>query len=108
MGRVEAIARSIVLAIVRGAKKRARSPIAVILTLISTIFSLYQLPLHRHRPHIFGELRQKHWNLSEDRYVASFTPEDGGKPEDMLSTMGDMGFSGSVCPLPCMTTHHRH
>lgn len=96
MGRTEAIARSIVLAIVNGARKRSRSPIAFILTLLSTIFSLYQLPLHKHRPDVFANLRQNYWKLNEDDYVASFRPEEGGKVEDVLSSMGDMGFSGSV------------
>lgn len=96
MGRLEAIARSVVRAIVDGAKKRSRSPIALILALISTIFSLYQLPLHKHRANIFEDLRQKHWDLDEDEYIASFRPEEGGKLEDVLSPMGDMGFSGSV------------
>lgn len=45
---------------------------------------------------MFADLRQKHWELDDDDYVASFRPEEGGKPEDVLSPMGDMGFSGSV------------
>lgn len=96
MGRIEAIARSIVLLMIEGAKKRSRSPIAWILALISTIFSFYQLPLHKHRPQVFQDLRQKHWDLDEDDYVASFRAEDGQKPEEALKAMGDMGFSGSV------------
>lgn len=96
MGRLEAIARSVVRAIVGGAKKRSRSPIAFILALVSTIFSLYQLPLHKHRAIVFEDLRQKHWKLDEDDYLASFRPREDGKPEDVLSAMGDMGFSGSV------------
>ncbi|PSR81294.1 hypothetical protein BD289DRAFT_372840 [Coniella lustricola] len=96
MGRVEAIARSIVQLIVKGAKKRSRSPIAWIIALISTIFSFYQLPLHRHRPKVFQDLRERHWGLDEDDYVASFRTEDGQKAEDALQPMGDMGFSGST------------
>lgn len=96
MGRLEAIARSIVHTILNGAKKRSRSPIAYILTLISTIFSLYQLPLHKHRPEVFTSLRQQHWQVDDDEYLASFRVDDGGKPEDALRSMGDMGFSGSV------------
>lgn len=96
MGRLEAIARSIVQAIVNGTKKRRSSPLAVILTLASTIFSFYELPLHRHRPDVFGELRQNYWEVREDDYVASFRADEGEKPEVVLSAMGDMGFSGSV------------
>ncbi|KAL2284888.1 hypothetical protein FJTKL_08703 [Diaporthe vaccinii] len=95
MGRFEAIARSIVLTILNGAKKRSRSPIAYILTLISTIFSLYELPLHKHRPEVFANLRQQHWKVDDDEYLASFRVEDGGKPEDALRSMADLGFSGS-------------
>lgn len=98
MGRLEAIARSIVLTIVNGAKKRSRSPIAFLLALISTIFSLYQLPLHKHRPEVFTNLRQQHWQVEEDEYLASFRIEDGGNPGDALVPMADMGFSGSVSP----------
>lgn len=96
MGRLEAIARSVVRAIVDGAKKRSRSPIVFILALISTIFSLYELPLHKHRANVFEDLRQKYWKLDEDDYIASFQPGEDGKLEDVLSAMGDMGFSGSV------------
>lgn len=96
MGRIEAIARSIVQTILNGAKKRSRSPVAYILTLISTIFSFYQLPLHKHRPEVFTNLRQQHWKVEDEEYLASFRVEDGGKPEDALRPMADMGFSGSV------------
>lgn len=96
MSRIEAIARSVVRAIVNGAKKRSRSPFAFILVLVSTIFSFYELPLHKHRADVFGNLRQSHWNVNEDDYVASFRAEEGGKPEDVLSPIGDLGLSGSV------------
>lgn len=96
MGRIEAIARSIVQTVVKGAKKRSRSPIAVILGFFSTIFSFYELPLHKHRPQVFSDLRQKHWHLDDEDYAASFRAEEGGRPEDALTTMGDLGFSGSV------------
>lgn len=97
MGRIESIARSIVQTVVHRAKSRSRSrPLAWILTILATIFSLYELPLHKHRANLFSELREKHWHLSEDEYVASFTPDEVSKPEDMLDKLGDMGFSGSV------------
>lgn len=98
MSRLEAIARSIVKTILNGAKKRFRSPITYILTLISTIFSFYQLPLHKHRPEVFASLRKQHWQVEEDEYLASFRVQDGGKAEDALRPMADMGFSGSVSP----------
>lgn len=100
MGRLQAIARSIVQAIVNGTKKRRNSPLALIFTLLSTIFSFYELPLHRHRPDVFGELRQDYWDVREDDYVASFRADEGEKPEGVLNTMGDMGFSGSVRSKP--------
>lgn len=96
MGRIEAIARSVVRVIVNGAKRRSRSPLTFILALISTIFSFYELPLHKHRADVFGDLREKHWKLQEDDYVASFRAEEGGKPEDALRPIGDLGLSGSV------------
>lgn len=103
MGRLEAIARSIVRTIVNGVKKRSRSPIAFIISLFSTIFSFYELPLHKHRPAVFSELFQKYWNLDDEEYVASFRAEEGARPEDVLTSMGDMGFSGSVRD-PCICT----
>ncbi|ROV96578.1 hypothetical protein VMCG_07783 [Cytospora schulzeri] len=96
MGRLQAIARSIVRAVIKGVKKRSRSPITFIIGLFSTIFSFYELPLHKHRHDVFSELCQKYWNLDEEEYVASFRAEEGNKPEDALTTMGDMGFSGST------------
>lgn len=96
MGRLEAIARSIVRAIVNGPKKRSHSPIALIIRLFSTIFSFYELPLHRHRTEVFTELCQDYWQLSDEEYVSSFRPDEGARPEDVLETMGDLGFSGSV------------
>lgn len=96
MGRIEAIARSVVRVIVKGAKKRSRSPLAFILALLSTIFSFYELPLHKHRPGVFGDLREKHWKVDEDDYVNSFRADEGGKQEDALSPIGDLGLSGSV------------
>lgn len=97
MGRIESIARSIVQTVVHGRKGRARSkPIGWLLTLIATIFSFFELPLHKHRADLFKKLRQTYWNLDENDYVASFTPDEVSNPEDMLNKMGDMGFSGSV------------
>lgn len=97
MGRIESIARSIVQTVVHGKKGRARSsPLAGILTLFATVFSFYELPLHKHRADLFRNLRQNHWKLDDNDYVASFTPDEVSKREDMLNKLGDMGFSGSV------------
>lgn len=96
MGRLQAVARSIVRAVVKGVKKRSRSPIAFILGLFSTLFSFYELPLHKHRPDVFSQMCQKYWDLEDEEYVASFRAEEDAEPEDALTTMGDMGFSGSV------------
>lgn len=97
MGRIESIARSTVQTVVHGGKGRAQSkPLAWILTFLATIFSFYELPLHKHRPDLFSNLRKKRWDLDEDGYVSSFTADEISKPEDMLNKLGDMGFSGSV------------
>ncbi|KUI58117.1 Phosphatidylinositol 4-phosphate 5-kinase type-1 beta [Cytospora mali] len=96
MGRQEAIARSIVRAIIKGIQKKSRSPIAFIIGLFSAIFSFYELPLHKHRPDVFSELCRRYWNLDDEEYVASFRAAEGSRPEEALETMGDMGFSGST------------
>lgn len=96
MGRLQAIARSIVRAVIKDVKKRSSSPIAFIISLLSTIFSFYELPLHKHRPKVFSELCQKYWNIDDEEYAASFRAEEGAKPEEALMTMGDLGFSGST------------
>lgn len=97
MGRIESIARSIVQTVVHGRKGRSRSKaLAWILTLLATIFSFYELPLHKHRADLFSDLRQKYWKLDEYDYTDSFTSDEISKPEDMLIKLGDMGFSGSV------------
>lgn len=101
MARMEFIARSIVQTIVHGAKNRSRSkPLAWILTVLATVFSIYELPLHKHRPDLFKKLREENWKLTEDDYIASFTSDEVSRPEDMLDKLGDMGFSGSVS-IPC-------
>lgn len=99
MGRQERIARSIVRAIVNaknGPKKRPRSPLGLILTFFSTLFSLYQLALHKVRPAEFANLRRNHWHVSDDDYIESFQPSEGRNDEEEMKAIGDMGFSGSV------------
>jgi hypothetical protein len=96
MGRQEAIARSIVLALINGSQKRASSVLAYILAYFSAFFSLWQLHFEKIRPTDFANLRRNHWDVSDDAYLESFRPEGKKKPEDGLKPIGDMGFSGSV------------
>jgi hypothetical protein len=101
MGRQGKIARSVVRAIIKSGetKKRSSSPLALILALFSTFFSLYQLLLRKVRPADFSNLRRNHWHVSDDDYVQSFAAEDdqrGSAGEESLKAIGDMGFSGSV------------
>jgi hypothetical protein len=99
MARDKSIARSVVRAITanEGAKIRSKSPLAYILALFWALFSLYQLPLHKIRPKVFSDLRQKSWDVEDEEYIASFQPDEGERPENTLNPIGDMGFSGSVC-----------
>ncbi|KAK4225184.1 hypothetical protein QBC38DRAFT_270182 [Podospora fimiseda] len=105
MGRQEKIARSIVRIIVQpsvnGAQKRSESKnsFALIWTLFSAFFALYQLVLCKIRPADFSNLRREHWKLSDNDYIDSFQPPhngEGGKLQDGLKAIGDMGFSGST------------
>ncbi|KAB5517536.1 hypothetical protein GE09DRAFT_567591 [Coniochaeta sp. 2T2.1] len=96
MGRQEAIARSIVLALINGTQKRASSALAWILAFFSAFFSLYQLHFEKVRPADFANLRRNHWDCSDDAYLDSFQPGAGKKPEESLRPIGDMGFSGST------------
>lgn len=97
MGRQEAIARSIVRAVLGSAKNQSQSPLTYILTLFWSLFSFYQLPLHKIRPAVFSDLRQKNWELNDEDYISAFQAEGGAgtKQEDALTSIGDMGFSGS-------------
>jgi len=99
MGRQEKIARSVVRAITNGSglEKRSSGPVTWILAVFSVFFSLYQLTLRKIRPGDFANLRRNHWQLSDDEYAGSFqASEGGGKQEEALNSIGDMGFSGSV------------
>ncbi|KAJ9157267.1 Phosphatidylinositol 4-phosphate 5-kinase type-1 beta [Pleurostoma richardsiae] len=98
MARDKSIARSVVRAITanEGAKIRSKSPLAYILALFWALFSLYQLPLHKIRPKVFSDLRQKSWDVEDEEYIASFQPHEGERPENTLNPIGDMGFSGST------------
>jgi hypothetical protein len=110
MGRQEKIARSVVRAITKSSETRTRSssPLALILALFSTFFSLYQLLLRKVRPADFSNLRRNYWDVSDDTYVQSFEAEDdraGSAGEESLKAIGDMGFSGSVIRLPIHGFH---
>lgn len=99
MGRQELIARSVTVAILWGFQKRANDVLSNILFLISTFFSLYQLPFDKIRPADFSNLRRNHWNVSDDAYYDSFRPTGGKNAEEALKAIGDMGYSGSVSIL---------
>ncbi|KAK0630906.1 hypothetical protein B0T17DRAFT_234780 [Bombardia bombarda] len=100
MGRQEAIARSIALAITstngNSANKRSQNLLATLLAFFSALFSLYQLALRKIRPADFANLRRNHWDVGDDDYADSFQPGEGAKKEEALSSIGDMGFSGST------------
>lgn len=95
MGRQEAIARSIVLAIT-GQAESTSGLLPRIFALLLSFFSLYQLPLQKIQAKVFAGLRQKNWNVNDEDYVAAFTPKPGKQVDDELKAIGDMGFSGSV------------
>ncbi|ESA43440.1 SAICAR synthase-like protein [Neurospora crassa] len=102
MGRSKAIARSIARAITgtSGLAKRRSSnsnPLRLILSLFSLFFSIHQLILQKIRPADFANLRRNHWDVEDNDYYDSFQPpQDGDKPEESLTSIGDMGFSGST------------
>ncbi|KAK3399163.1 hypothetical protein B0T20DRAFT_193020 [Sordaria brevicollis] len=101
MGRTKTIARSIARAITdtSGLAKRrssSRNPLRLILSLFSLFFSIHQLVLQKIRPADFANLRRNHWDVEDGEYYESFKPQDGDKPEESLSSIGDMGFSGST------------
>lgn len=112
MGRSKTIARSIARAITdtTGLAKRRSSnsnPLRLILSLFSVFFSIHQLILQKIRPADFANLRRNHWDVEDDDYYQSFQPQDGDKPEESLTSIGDMGFSGSVSlpsPHPAIRT----
>lgn len=102
MGRQKSIARSISQAITsahgNGTSNRSpRNPLGWLLTFFSALFSLYKLTLRKIRPAEFGNLRRNYWKVTDDTYIDSFLPREGtSKGDAALSSIGDMGFSGSV------------
>ena len=91
MSRHDSIARSIVSAIRNGRRNRSRSVLSLIFAILSSIFSFFQLNLQKIRPLYFANLRRNHWDVDDDAYIESF------RSRDSLKSIGDMGFSGSVC-----------
>lgn len=55
-------------------------------------FSIYYIDLLRYADLLFHKLRNEVWEINEDEYLECFSAADRVKP------MGDLGFSGSVCP----------
>ncbi|KAK4244230.1 phosphatidylinositol-4-phosphate 5-kinase-domain-containing protein [Corynascus novoguineensis] len=98
MSRKEKIARSIVRAITKtnGLDRRPSNPVALILALFSTVFSLYQLVLRKIRPADFANLRRQHWDVNDDDYAQSFIAQGDNGGDAPLKAIGDMGFSGST------------
>lgn len=119
--RERAIARSIIAtlggstsssAIV--AQQDSSSLLARLLFIISSFFKLYALVLHKMRAREFARLRGEIWGLNEADYVGSFVPRASVPSEmnekrnnrdefdcsNVLKSIGDMGFSGSVSLLP--------
>lgn len=105
MGRQEYIARSVVRALTNGSglEKPSQNALAWLLSLFSAFFTLYQLALRKIRPANFSRLRREHWELSDRDYLDSFQTSDSNNKEDVLKSIGDMGFSGSVRTL---VSHH--
>lgn len=105
MGRQEYIARSVVRALTNGSglEKRSQNALAWLLALFGAFFSLYQLALRKIRPADFSSLRREHWELSDRDYLDSFQTSESNNKEDVLKSIGDMGFSGSVSTL---VSHH--
>ena len=101
MGRQESIARSIVAAMTVDPPQRSA------LRKILAIGAIYGLPLSKVSPALFSKLRREYWTIQWEMYVRSFTPHPGEKVEDVLHAVGDMGFSGSVCPLRIGHNHCR-
>jgi hypothetical protein len=99
MGRQEAIARSVALAVLHGFQTRTNNALGYIFFLFSTFFSLYQLPFDKIRPADFANLRRKHWKVTDDAYYDSFRSKGGENAEEVLTAIGDMGYSGSVRDL---------
>lgn len=76
-----------------------------LLARILAFFSLFQLSLSRYRDRIFRKLRNELWQIDEDEYTESFRSPSKGKRTD-LKSVGDLGYSGSVCIRNRHTSHN--
>jgi hypothetical protein len=64
---------------------------------MSAFSSLYDLYLERFRLGDFANLRRNCWMVDDESYLESFRPtEDKKDLADILTSIGDLGFSGSV------------
>jgi hypothetical protein len=95
--RQKAISRSVQRALFRDPGTFKQNIIQCILA----FFRIYYITLLRYEQELFRKLRTEVWRISEEDYMSSFLSDENTVP---LVSMGDLGFSGSVCRR---TTHFR-
>jgi hypothetical protein len=100
MGRSEQIARSIVHGVLRTEKPKSKKLARRLVAALSALLKVYALPLHKLSPELFASLRAEHWATADGDYSQSFAAGPGQPPEEALSLIGDMGYSGSVSAQP--------
>jgi hypothetical protein len=88
--RQKAISRSVQRALFRDPGSFKRN----ILQRILAFFRIFYITLLRYEQELFRKLRTEIWRLSEEYYMSSFLSDKKTVP---LVSMGDLGFSGSVC-----------
>lgn len=99
------ISTSILRAIfVTGSKSTDDTTNPGLLARILAFFSIFQLTLARYRDQVFKKLRNQTWSIDEEEYTESFRSPSKGKRTD-LKSVGDLGYSGSVCKLPSSVIH---
>lgn len=91
------ISTSILRAIFRTKPGDADKP-PTILGRILAFFSVFYISLSRYRAELFKKLRNEIWQIEEEDYTESFRSPSKGKRTDLIS-VGDLGYSGSVCNL---------
>lgn len=87
------IGRSILHAIFRDPHTEKRT----ILSRIFAFFTFFQLRLARYKDELFSKLRDDVWQMDEGEYRESFRGQD---KQGKLKSVGDLGYSGSVCICP--------
>lgn len=85
------ISKSILTAIFHDPKKDERT----LLTALLAFFSFFNLRLARYKAALFQRLRSETWEIDEEGYKESFRAD--GKDDAGLRSVGDLGYSGSVC-----------